>query len=374
MIDLPLPQLGGIDLSKIVKAIKAHQFRANRLEFYEDFLDGDSEMREYCQIRLEQIERRNKPRNPVLQDIVEMLEHGKSVAKALEQYIPASDIVLIAANESRGTLKQGITQLAEVVREEQRLRQQAIRELAWPMAYLTAALLIVTYGVPTMVGFLQNSFINKTSMTLDQRLLVNLSDFMSDYSMVFNVLYIALPILFVWSLPRWGVLSRIPGRRWADQYLPPYAIYRTYQAALFLRTLGAQISVTPKLEPTLASIRLQSTKWLGDYISLMEEALPLNRVRPILALDVGLLEADMIDSLDLVSRRGESERAITLRAKKSFDGAIKTIARYISMMRTFAILLLGVALAWSTFSLILQPMRTQIGNMMNPSVMTQGER
>ena len=355
--------------SALVRAWRMHSFSARRLPFYEDFLDSGIELRPYCRYRAEKLEGRGSPDYAIVREIGDRLAQGRSVAAALEGFVPPSDLVLISAHESRGTLRQGIAQVVDTVREGDALRSEARSQLATPLIYTLLAIGLVTYGLPWMVDMMSQTLLKPGMMTLDQRALVAFTGFMSRHALQFDVLYLVLPTLYLASLPRWSVASRIPGRAWMDRHFAPYATYRAYHAALFLRALGAQLVVTPKLEQALETIRANSNRWLADYIQAMEQRLPSCRVRPIQALDVGLLDATMIDSLMLVSLRGDSEQAITSRAQNACKSASATIRRYIGAMRLAAYMLLGVVLAWAVLSLMTQPIKQQTDAMSNPAAM-----
>jgi hypothetical protein len=365
MADISLAALREPDA--LARAWRIHGFRLRRLSFYEDFLDSGVELRLYCRFRAEKLEGRGAPDYAIVREIGERLAQGRSVAAALDGFVPPSDLVLIAAHESRGTLRQGIAQVVETVREEMALRAEARGQLATPLIYLLLAIGLLSYGLPWMVSLMSKGLLKPGMMSLDQRALVASTGFMSRHALQFNVIYALVPALYLASLRRWTVTSRIPGRGWLDRNFAPYAAYRAYHAALFLRSLGAQLAVTPKLEHALEAIRVNSNRWLADYIRAMELRLPSCRLRPILALDVGLLDAAVIDSLMLVSLRGDSEQAITSRAQSACRRASATIRGYVGAMRTAAYLLLGTVLAWAVLSLMTQTIKQQTEAISNPA-------
>ena len=357
------------DPGALARAWRIRGFSSRRLAFYEDFLDSGIELRPYCRLRAEKLEGRGAPDFAIVREIGDRLAQGRSVAAALHGLVPPSDLVLIAAHESRGTLRQGIAQVIDTVREQMQLRAEARSQLAAPLIYMVLAIALLSYGLPWMVALMSKTLLKPGMMSLDQRALVAFTGFMSQHALLFNVLYVAAPLLYLGSLQRWTVASHIPGRRWMDRHFAPYAIYRAYHAALFMRSLGAQLAVTPKLEHALEAIRANSNRWLADYIWAMEQRLPSCRVRPILALDVGLLDAAMVDSLMLVSLRGESEQAIASRAQTACKRASATIRSYVAAIRVAAYLLLGTVLAWAVLSLMTQTIKQQTEALSNPAAM-----
>ncbi len=371
MASLSLASIKMPDFHALAQYFQVAKFKSNRLAFYEDYLDSGIEMRDYCKYRAEQLEGRGDSVHKIIRSIGDRLATGSSVANAIAPYVPATDVMLLSAHESRGSLDEGMAQLVESVRAENQLKSDAISALIGPMGYLIVAILVVSYGVPWMVSTMGHALLNPATMTLDQRALVGLSTFMSRMSYVLDAIYLGLPIAFVASLSRWTPTSTVPGRKWLDRHFPPYAIYRSYQAALFLRALGAQLAVTPKMELALDTIRTNSNKWLAAYVLQMQERLPRYRVRPILALDVGLLDVDMIDSLFLISMRGDSEAAINARASTAFNRAMKTIRVYVASIGVAGKVLLGIVLAWATFSLMTQPLRQQMQLINNPTAAIQ---
>lgn len=352
-------------IQRLLEWNRVQKFRADRLTFYEDCYDSDVEPREYVKFLVEQQEGRGSSTLPIVEKIYQTLQTGAPVWKALAEFMPSSDISLLSAWESRGDWREGMRELIVGIREEEELKSQARKELAGPLFYLAIAIALMTYGVPLLVNSMGPALLNPATMTLDQRLLVEFSHFMSNNSTVLNTLYVVLPIAFLVSLPRWTGKLRV----WADSHLAPYAIYRSYHAALFLRTLGSQLVVTPKMADALEALRLNSNRWLMYYISQMQERLPYYRTNPILALDVGLLDVKTVDSLVLISQKGESETAINARAKKVTKGAIKSIEGSIVVIKLAGQVILGVTLAWLTLSLMTQTIKQQVQMTQNPSMM-----
>lgn len=348
----------------------ARAFRADRLGFYEDYLDSGEDLRFFLEFAIEQMDNRKAIAAGAARQVLQVLQSGRPVAEALSAVMPPTDVTLLAAWESRGKLNEGVAELIEAVWQETELRSAAISELGAPLFYVVMAIGLMTYGIPLMVSSMGGALLNPATMTLDQRALVLFSGFMSAHSGVLGMLYVVLPSLFIWSLPRWQ--GRL--RRWLDTRFPPYGMYRSYHAALFLRTLGSQLVVTPKLEDAVGVIHRSSNRWLQGYLDRVLERIPEFRTNPAMALDVGLLDAKTVDSLALVSRRGDSEKAITGRAKKATRAALKTIRGYVAAIGAGGKVLLGVILAWAVLSLMTQTIRQQVqgGGLSGPSV-TQGQ-
>lgn len=342
-------------------------FLKTRLEFYEDLLDSEVEPRAYVRQQVELARSRGYATVSVLEGISQNLDSGMPVWRALSEYMPPSDIAMLSAWETRGKLLEGIQELVETVRQEKELKQQARSELLAPVGYLVVALALMTYGVPWMVGSIGSALLNPSTMTLDQRMLVAFSGFMSGNALLLDVLYVLLPVLYVVSLPRWT--GRV--RQWLDNHFVPYSIYRSYHAALFLKTLATQLTVTPQMHEALNVIRQNSNRWLAAYILQMQERIPFYRASPIMALDVGLLDVRTVDSLVLISQKGESEAAINARAKKSAQGALRSIRGHVFKIRMAGQLILGVMLSWAVLSLMTQPIKQQMQFVNNPAAMNQ---
>ena len=344
-------------------------FRKNRLDFYEDCFDAEVEPKEYIKFLMDQQEGRRSSTLPITERIYKVLQTGAPVWEALSEFMPSADIALLSAWESRGNWREGMRELIVGIREEDELKQQARKELVGPLFYLVIAIALMTYGVPLLVNSMGPALLNPAIMTLDQRLLVLFSHFMSAHAFELDVIYVTLPLAFIISLPRWTGRLRV----WADNHLAPYAIYRSYHAALFLRTLGSQLVVTPKMADALDALRNHSNAWLRYYISQMQDRLPYYRTNTVMALDVGLLDAKTIDSLALISQKGESETAINARAKKATKGAIKSIQGSIGVIKLAAQLILGITLAWVTLSLMTQTIKQQVKMSQNPSMMVNAQ-
>lgn len=356
-----------MNLQSFEASLVRRRFLRRRLALYEDYLDSGEDFRGYLEFARELMEGRKDPALPAVDLILTALARGVPVAEALAEVAPPHDVTMLNAWENRGMLNKGMEELISAVREEEELKSMALSQLAGPLFYMVIAILLLTYGIPLLVNSMGPALLNSSTMTVDQRALVSLSNFMSDNSNILNVVYVLAPVAFLVSLTRWAGAAR----RWADHAFAPYAAYRSYQAALFLRTFGAQLMVTPKMEEALAEIRKNSSRWLRWYIDQMLDKIPFNRVNPVMAMDVGLLDVKTVDSLILVSQRGDSETAIISRSKKASAQAAKTIKTYVKVIDRAGKVLLGITLGWAAFSLMTQTIKQQVQSSQNATVSVQ---
>lgn len=352
--------LGSLSVSRgsVSRWWMEQQFAEVRLEFYQDYLDSKMMMREYAQARAAQLKRRGNASHKPVSIVADKLRQGKAVALALKDIAPASDVALVSAFENSNRLNEGFAEIVRKVTEEKALKKEVVGALVKPAIYLIMALAMVTGGIPFMVDSV-GPLLDKATQTLDQRALIAFSSFMQSFAGIILPGLIGLLVATVASLPLWtGAL-----RRKFDAYSPIHRMYRAYHGASFLKVLAIQLSVSPQLDRALSAIAVNSNPWLRSYILTIMRRLPHHRTNPMEAFDVGLLDANVIDSLTLISRSGTAEAAIALRADQSTKQAVKTIRTNAMVLQQSAIALAGVLLIWVTLSLVLNVIKTNMDRM-----------
>lgn len=334
-------------------------FEAIRLDFYQDYIDSGLMLRDFAQARAEQLLRRRHPATAAVQGVFLRLRAGRTVADALKEVAPSSEIALIAAYEKDNRLNEGFSQIVRIVNEWKQLRSDVMGLLRKPAIYIALAVTMLTVMVPSLVDTL-GPLLDRARLTTDQRVLLALSDFMAAYAMVLVPGVVGLLVATITTLPLWR-----PGavRRALDRRSPLHKMYRDYQAATFLKVLAVQLTVTPQLDRAVADIARNSTPWLRGYIEEILRRLPRFRTRELEAFDVGLLGPDMIDSLQLITRRATAEQAFTKRAEQASKAALKSINGTASILQQVGIAVAGLLIAWVAFSLVATMIKQNIDKM-----------
>ena len=334
-------------------------FEAIRLDFYQDYIDSGLMFREFAQARAEQLLRRRHPATAAVQGVFLTLRAGRTVAEALKEVAPSSEIALIAAYEKDNRLNEGFAQIVRMVSEEKQLRSDVMGLLRKPAIYIALAVTMLTLMVPSLVDTL-GPLLDRARLTTDQRVLLALSDFMAAYAFLLVPGLIGLLVATIVTLPLWR-----PGavRKALDRHSPLHRMYRDYQAATFLKVLAVQLTVTPQLDRALADIARNSTPWMRGYIEEILRRLPRFRTRELEAFDVGLLGPDMINSLQLITKRATAEQAFTRRAEQASKAALKSINGTASVLQQVGIAVAGLLIAWVAFSLVATMIKQNIDKM-----------
>ena len=337
------------------------RFAAVRHEIYEDLIDviaNGAHPRDALLAHADILERRGSPLAQGFRHVVLRMEQGHSVSVALAHLAPPGDVALLSAFEGGRRLVDGLRVLNTLAKDERTLRDEAWRLLSMPLVYAFLGFCLLAFGVPTMVDMI-GPMIDPRIRTADQTALIILAGFIKGWTLPIVVVSVIAGVAFLWSLANW----QGPARRWCDRWVAPYAIYRAYRAAAFLKGLAAQLESRPKPSDALGAIRALSDPWLAGYIDRVLDGFVLHPARPIDAFDVGLLDRETVDALLLVGRYGTPEAAISSRADQALDRASKSIRRGAKAIQSLVLGVVGVVIIWVVFSLVLQTVKINMNTM-----------
>lgn len=134
---------------------------------------------------------------------------------------------------------------------------------------------------------------------------------------------VLLGVWSMWSLPNWSrVLPKV--RAFLDHYVPPWSIYREYNASSTLIALGAMTQAASPVDESIARITSIASPWLQTHLRRI-----LTRVRrgddPGQSFDTGLLSDDTLGYLEDFNRAGGLDAALSVVGTETVEDAIARV-------------------------------------------------
>lgn len=278
-------------------------------------------------------------RRHVYERILSRLRLGKPFAEAAKEYLPSAEMVMVLVGEQSSNEAEGFRQARFVADVVRRMRGALVGALTYPAVLLALGcgflVVIAAKFGPMMLEMAGDRPV--AAWPLPSRMLYQLAELVSSYGIVAGVLAILLGYAVLFSLPRWH--ERMGGvRRGLDKFVPPYTIYREYQAASFLIAIGALVKASVPVDEALARIASISAPWVKWHLRKMLVAVRKG-VDPGAAFNTGMLTDEVVGYIEDFNRAGGLDEALTVVGVESVEDSLRRVKRSSSVLGFGAMLL-----------------------------------
>lgn len=296
-------------------------FSANRQEFYEDFA---SALRDEAapNERLKKMAAKSRQRKtgwaPLYEHWLRKMRRV-SFAHALQNTVPAYEVMVLTAAEESARLDEAMEHLSRAIGVQGEIKSAYFMSLISPI-FATVAVLGFLVGYAVFIGpqNLESLPIEKwPDITV---MLYAVSNALVDRWYLFAAAAGLTMIAVRWSRPNWrgrvrSVVDSLP--------LLPWKSYRENESHNFLVSLAILLqSNNHGMKEALLRMRQFASPWLGWHITQMLKRLALTPEMPARALDTGLFTNRVMDRIEDYSERSEFYVALQ---KLAFDHADKNV-------------------------------------------------
>lgn len=263
---------------------------------------------EKFQARLARKKRKDSAK--VVGDMVRRMRDGKSLSEALSPWVPQDEIMIIASGELSGQPSQSFDLVLESKERAARVKRALTSALVSPTIYLVAL-----YGMLWAIG---RFVIPGLEMALPASRATGMVAFMYEagafanswYAAAVPVLVIAIAILVVWSLPRWGGKGgkASAGLRIKMERYFPYSFYRDMQGYTWLLGFSALLRAGMSDVDILEKQSRKASPWLRARLVLIRRLMDNGKSLPEAlynakfgGVPAGFPNPDMIDDIASMS-------------------------------------------------------------------------
>jgi type II secretory pathway component PulF len=273
--------------------------------------------------------------------------------EALAPFIPSAERAMIRVGESSGDYAMGFAEARFVAEASAEIRGALFGALLYPVILsLFAVVLIVAIGIeigPQITVMLDRP---RDEWPFSSLALVSIGDLVLGWGWLLGVLGLMVGGWLVWALPRWTV--RAPKLRlFLDQHVPPFTIYREYQASSFLIALGALLRAQRPLNAALSDIAEISVPWLRAHVQTMHAnvmaAKPFGE-----ALETGLLAQAVVDYLKDFDAMGTFEQGMETVGRRGIKQSIGRVKKQAGFLRNLGLIAV-VTLMGLIYAGVMQP-------------------
>lgn len=319
-----------------------------RIDLYERLAEFDNNGKDIGSALRKQYQRfkkRKDMRHAVWYDLAGEVTAGGKLSKAIAPYIPPSERLAIAAGEDTGNYAEGFTMAAYIAQSVADLRGAIVGTLLYP-AILGLLFIVLMYFVSWQ---LVPAMLNIAPVEKWPAMSYALYVFSNGIKMFGLATLITVIVTAVANIYSFGKFVG-PIRAKLDKYWPVNVVYRKVQGAMFVVILAAMQKGGIPLDAALRDIRAIATPWLRSHIEIFQRRLSAGRTSSE-AINTGLLDQDVIDTLEDYDDSGSFSKALEIVGKNVVKRTIKSVKSVASLFS--ALMMLGVAggIVWTYASM-----------------------
>ena len=177
----------------------------------------------------------NRPQAVILNDWRKQIANGRSFGRAVREWVPPGDRIILEAGEESGRLDQALENALFIQGSSRKIKSAIVGGLAYPALLMALAMgFMVMFGLWIVPAF--EDVVPRQKWTGTAAKMAGVADFVNTWMLPTVLTFLALCGLVVWSLPRWTGPIRIK----LDKY-PPWSLYRLMQGSGFMLSMSALV-------------------------------------------------------------------------------------------------------------------------------------
>lgn len=283
----------------------------------------------------------NEPMALVLKDWIDRTNNGRSFGRAIMEWVPPGDRIVIEAGEAAGGLADALENALFIQESGKKIKSAIFAGIAYPSFLVLLAIgLLVIFGTRIVPSF--ESVLPRERWTGTAADMANVADFVH-YGLV-PVLLVAVCIIgvMVWSMPRWTGPVRIKADR-----VVPWSIYRLNMGAGFMLSVSALVKAGVHMPEILRMLGRGAPPW---YHERMGEALKhvnngANLGEALHRTGMNFPDVDTVQDLRAYAGFDNFDETLELLGRQWVEESVDRIKAQMAVIRNISLLVLGAVFA-----------------------------
>ena len=285
--------------------------------------------------------------------ILRDLKSGKPLASSLAPWVPGNEAVMLVGAEKAGpaVLVMAFRELSTLLDRQQKARAK-LRAALLSNGLVFAVILGVIFEV---VKIMVPELVRSETKDMASRMTFAPYFFAFGQGVIHYGAFVAIAIVLLcavvwWSLPNWTRHFSFLSRRWLDNHIVPWTVYKRSQATFFLSTTAAMMRSGIPLKVIASDMLPFASKWMRLHLRRVLGDLEAGRSE-VDALGGGMLPLDTSDRLRIYALMKDFTAIMTRLSEDNFVIYEKTIDGISALMKTLSILVLGLFAASLLFAI-----------------------
>lgn len=288
-------------------------------------------------------QKRKDFREKILDNWIKKMESGQSFSQAIKGWIPDAELNLITSGEDGQGLHLGLGEAIRFATSSEKIKKTIKKGLAYPAAlFIIIILFIAMFSLQLAPTYLEILPLEKWPEA--PLFLYGISEFIVNKWLYCLAIMVLIGVLISKTIGYWTGPIRVMFDK-----VPPWSVYKVYQASAFLISLASMMQSGVPLNEALIKIKKTSSKWLNKYLDQMLKNLAQGGKYGD-NLNVGLLDDDTADDVIDYSELGRFEKAIYSIGEKNLTTAVEQIESRMAIIKNVMLVFVGIAITLIYFS------------------------
>lgn len=274
-------------------------------------------------------------RAQILDDWIGIMDRGGKFADAVRPWVPPAEHMLIAAGERGEGLIHGLREATVLSNAAAKNKGAIIGGVVMPIVLITMIFLMLIGFQTQMVPVFKNLLPIDRWPDAAQNL-YHLSKFFYDFWWLILATILGSSVLIAYTMGSWTG----PVRKKFD-YLPPWSLYKNYQASSFLIGLSSLMKAGVANYEALKTMHRTASPWMQAHLEKMMSAMKLGGPNPGEALDTGLLDDETAGDVQDYSRLGSFQDAIYLMGERTLSKSVERTNAKMAVLRNVLLVLVA---------------------------------
>ncbi len=284
----------------------------------------------------ERFDKKKDFRAKIIEHILNTMKHGYSFSYALKGWVPEAELNLISAGEEGKGIDTGLAEAIKFGDSAKKIKSTIVAGSIYPLVLLSVVLGFIAMFSVQMAPTYLNILPLQRWPSLGQSL-YGFSTFIVNYMIILLLILAALGVFIGKTMGGWTG----PIRRIFDK-LPPWSIYKVYQASSFLISLASMMQSGTPLNDALKKIKNSGSPWLAGYLEEMLKNMKKGGKNFGQHLHVGLLDEETAGDVIDYSELGKFEEAIYSIGEQNLEESVKKISQKMGLARNLMIVIMGL--------------------------------
>jgi hypothetical protein len=311
------------------------RMRSRRLNLLSDFARVLQSDKPNLQEAIRRVADRNtgKPIEIPYRHILDTIKQGKEngLSSALKPYFPEREFLLVKAfdvgaksDQERG---QGFATTVKILRPLAALRTGFLKLL---LSFLASMVLVFVLwlGFAPFFASLMGDLVPRDKWFALSQWVIGSAELVLSWWMIGLPVLLGIIGWLIWAMPNW----RGATRRWCDQHMPGFVIYREYSSVLSLIGLACFIKANLGFDFAFQQVRRLGTLWESDYIENIRARSKLYGASKM--LDVGYFPEEIIDRIALREGTDSLEESLSAVALQNIEELTQSMTDKLNTARS----------------------------------------
>lgn len=317
--------------------------RKNMYQSFVDYLGQGIPINDVVKLLSESIRKANAKSQmfqaKILDDIALQMSTGIDFAEAISVWIPMNEAMSIRAGMKSGDPVNGMMNTIDALGSASVMKSTLFSKLTYPGVLLSALVMLIYFFSTTIIPKIAD-VLDPSRWPDSAQPLYTMATFVQNQWFTVFIGMVVMIVLVVWTLPR-----IVGGPRRIMDIFPPYSFYKAFHGANLLISLAALMRSGIPLVDSLYELKKMSTPYIRSHLDKMiikmSEGSSLGE-----ALDTGLLSAEMMVSVHMMSHNANFQSAIYAIGKQAVQKSVDKISTISGMLNGLALLGVTGYVAW----------------------------